>query len=209
MWAELLKASLVGAVAFLAVSKLKAFPLTSAHFTFLPKYAATSAGVIAAVAIFAARRSLGKRPSDRGKGKFRIYPALRGCDDAAAGFTAASIQTRLPRIIDDIIATIPELHQGVIDELRALRLEISSDGVISGLPAERAANSPHSSGAALVDVDDEPDWPSYSSSARRCRCRSLTLAAGIFLSRLWDSVLGYPRAGLFVKRTFIAKFAPS
>jgi hypothetical protein len=159
-WRELLKASVVGAVALLLASKLKAPPLSASQMSALPKDAAMKSGVIAALTMLAAGRFLENRPLDRGKGRFRAYPALRGCDDAAAGFTASSIQTRLPRIVDDIIATIPSLHSGAAEELRALRLEISSNALISGLPAARAADLTHSASASKVDGDDELDWPS-------------------------------------------------
>jgi hypothetical protein len=151
---EVLKASVAGAAAFLAVSKLEALALTLARPLVLPKYAA-------AAAVFAARRSLGNRLLDRGKGRFRTYPALRGSDDAN-GFTAASIQNRLPRIIDDIIMTMPGLREVIVEELRALRLEITSNGFISGLPAASgsASCSLPPSGATLVDTDQEPSWPS-------------------------------------------------
>ncbi len=159
-WPDLLKATVVGAAAFLAVSKLKASPLTSAHLSALPKFAAMTSGVIVAIAMFAVQRCSVSHPLERGKGRFRAYPALRGCDDNAAGFTAASIHTRLPRIIDDIIATTPDLHVRVVDELLALRLEIMSNGVISGLPTARASLSSQSVGTTADDADQEPDWPS-------------------------------------------------
>jgi hypothetical protein len=158
---EVLKASVAAAAAFLAVSKLEALAVTLARPVVLPKYAAAASGVLAAAAVFAARRSLGNRQLDRGKGRFRTYPALRGSDDAN-GFTAASIQNRLPRIIDDIIVTMPGLRAVIVEELRALRLEITSNGFISGLPAASgsASCSLPPSGATLVDTDQEPSWPS-------------------------------------------------
>jgi hypothetical protein len=158
---EVLKASVAAAAAFLAVSKLEALAVTLARPVVLPKYAAAASGVLAAAAVFAARRSLGNCLLDRGKGRFRKYPALRGSDDAS-GFTAASIQNRLPRIIDDIITTMPGLRAVIVEELRALRLEISSNGLISGLPSASgsASCSLPPSCAALVDIDQEPSWPS-------------------------------------------------
>jgi hypothetical protein len=164
-WPEFLKASGMGAAVSLAISKVKA-SVFAARPNNLPKYIVVASAAVAAAVFLVARRSMHKsalhRLLNRGQGKFREYPALRGSDDDL-GFTATSIRTRLPRILDDIIATMPVMPEAALKELQALRLEISSNGIISGLP-KRICASGSESGALRVNEesggDQEPDWPS-------------------------------------------------
>ena len=165
-WPEFLQASAMGAAVSLAVSKLKASMFAAGPNANLPKYFVIASAAVAAAVFLVARRSLHKsalhRLLNRGQGKFREYPALRGSDDDL-GFTATSIRMRLPRILDDIIATMPVMPEAAVKELQALRLEISSNGIISGLP-KRICTSGSESGALRVNEesggDQEPDWPS-------------------------------------------------
>jgi hypothetical protein len=154
LWPELLKAAAVGLAACVAVSRLAASRTAAAAAS---KSLVVSTGLIAAAVFFAASRRLQKNEIHRGKGKFRAYPPLRGTDDAD-GFTANSIRARLPRIIDDVIATMPDLSSVAVEHLQSLRFEIASNGVISPLPEIRALCK--GKGFRVADRDQEPEWPS-------------------------------------------------
>ena len=157
-WPELLKAAFFGLAASLAVSKIAASEFaTTRHSMMTSKSLMLSSGAVAAAIFFAVRRRLLKNETNRGMGKFRVYPALRGSDDKG-GFTATSIQVRLPRIIDDIIVTMPTLPAAAVHELRILQSEISSNGVITQLPITAAASAGKLN--AAIDTDKEPEWPS-------------------------------------------------
>jgi hypothetical protein len=116
-----------------------------------------SSGLIAGAVFFAASRRLQKNEIRWGEGKVRAYPPLRGTDDAD-GFTANSIRARLPRIIDDVIAMMPELSPAAVENLQSLRFEIASNGVISPLYEIKAPCK--RKGIHVVDRDQEPEWPS-------------------------------------------------
>jgi hypothetical protein len=157
-WPELLKAACFGLAASLAVSKIAASEFAAArHSTLTSKSLILTSGAVAAAIFFTWRRPLLNNEKNRGKGKFRVYPALRGSDDNG-GFTATSIQVRLPRIIDDIIATTPALPAAAVHDLHMLRSEISSNGVITQLPATAASSAGKLNEA--IDTDKEPEWPS-------------------------------------------------
>jgi hypothetical protein len=154
LWPELLKAAAVGLAACVAVSRLAASRTAAIAAS---KSLVLSSGLIAAAAFFAASSRLQKNEFHRGKGKFRAHPPLRGTDDAD-GFTANSIRARLPRIIDDVIATMPELSPAAVENLQSLRFEIASDGVISPLSGISAPCK--GKAIPVVDHDQEPEWPS-------------------------------------------------
>jgi hypothetical protein len=162
-WPEFLQASVAGVAKSFALSTLKLSKFVAAHHSILP---VVTSGVIAAAVFLVARRSLRDHRSDhikgntddRGRGRFRSFPPLRGSDDAA-GFTATSIRTRLPRVIEDIIATMPSLPAVAVEKLRLLQAEISLNAIISSLPeASAPMQGEHVPGSN--DADLEPDWPS-------------------------------------------------
>jgi len=162
-WPGFLQASVAGVAKSFSLSRLKLSNFVAAHHPILP---VITSGVIAAAVFLAARRCLrgcasvrGKEQTDdRGSGRFRSYPPLRGSDDTV-GFTATSIRVRLPRVIDDMIATMPSLPAAAVEKLRLLQAEISSNAVISPLPDTSASvRGEHAPGSN--DADLEPDWPS-------------------------------------------------
>jgi hypothetical protein len=139
------------------VSRLKASWTTTVAAS---KSLVVSLGLIAAAAFFVASSRLQKNEIkifNRGKGKFRKYPPLRGTDDAD-GFTANSIRARLPRIINGVIATMPALSPDAVENLRSLQLEIESNCIIS--PLFETSAQCEREGIAVVDPDQEPEWPS-------------------------------------------------
>ena len=154
LWPELLKAMAVGLAACVAVSRLTASSTTTVAAS---KSLVVSSGLIAAAAFFVASSRPQKNEMNRGKGKFRAHPPLRGTDDAD-GFTANSIRARLPRIIDDVIATMPALSPAAVENLQSLRLEIASNCIIS--PLFETSAQCKVQGIAVVDPDQEPEWPS-------------------------------------------------
>jgi hypothetical protein len=165
-WPQFLEASALGVAVSLAVCKLTASKFAAGTNTNLPKCIVVASGVVAAAVYWATRRSPSRTAAstafNRGQGKFRAYPSLRGCDDSR-GFTATSILTRLPRIIDDIIATMPMLPAAAAAQLCVLRSEISSNDVISALPDAACSHGGHSSARGNCkdgNDDQEPDWPS-------------------------------------------------
>jgi hypothetical protein len=156
VWPGALNASLAALLASYAVARLYATEFVAARKLMLSRNAFIVAAGFGATGAYVAARYFWRKHLffNRGRGKFRAYPPLRGSDDAA-GFTATSIRSRLPRIIDDIIVTMPDIPAAAVEQLLLLRLEISSNSVITGLPELSA-----SSATAETGPDREPTWPS-------------------------------------------------